>query len=128
MITVIPAAPPVPGVAADNPVATPLDGSIYATPGSPTLQIPPLVALLMFVVRPSHTCGKPVITAGSGFTVRITCALQPVPSAYVIVDVPATLPVATPVLASITAVAVSLLAHVPPGVVLPSVVVRPSHT
>jgi hypothetical protein len=26
---VIPAAPPVPGVAADNPVATPLDGSIY---------------------------------------------------------------------------------------------------
>ena len=50
------------------------------------------------------------------------------PSAYVIVDVPATLPVATPVLASITAVAVSLLAHVPPGVVLPSVVVRPAHT
>lgn len=57
VMIVMPAAPPVPGVAADKPVATPLDGSMYATPGSPTLQIPPKVALLMFVVSPSHTCG-----------------------------------------------------------------------
>lgn len=69
-----------------------------------------------------------MITAGSGLTVSITCALQPVPKAYVMVVVPAAIPVATPVLASIAATVVSLLTQLPPGVVLPKVVVSPSHT
>jgi len=80
VIIVIPT-PSTPGVIADMPVITPVIISIEATDGFALLHVPPVLVLLNALVEPSHTCGLPAITFGNGFTVRITVALQPVPSA-----------------------------------------------
>ena len=110
------------------PVATPLLGSTYAGEPGTAHQVPPAGALVKFVVSPWHIWGLPMMVSGSGFTVIMTVALQPVPSAYVIYAVPPDIPVTNPVVAPIVAFVMSLLAHVPPGVELLSVVVNPSHT
>jgi hypothetical protein len=92
------------------------------------IHTPPGVMLASVVCDPSHTCSVPVIGAGSGFTVSARTVKHPVPTAYVITDVPADIPAATPVVASIVALDVLLLLHVPPGTVLVKVVVLPTHT
>jgi hypothetical protein len=46
----------------------------------PLLHVPPVVALNKVVVSPWQTLAMPVMFAGSGFTVTILVAIQPVPS------------------------------------------------
>ena len=78
------------------------------------------------VVKPTHTLNVPVIVVGFELTVTTVVLIQPVPSAYVMVDVPNVLPVTTPVDGSMLALPL-LLVHVPPAGVELSVVVRPTH-
>lgn len=109
------------------PVTTPVPASMLAGAPLGPLQIPTGV-LASVVVRPSHTCGLPVIGVGSGSTVSTNCALQPVPSAYVSITVPWDIPPTIPLVEPMVPIAVLLLLHVPPPVVLVSMAVLPSHT
>jgi hypothetical protein len=63
-------------VPATTPVTVPDD--IVATAVLPLLQAPPAVALVRDVVVPGHKAIVPVIAAGSGLTVAVTVAIQPV--------------------------------------------------
>ena len=117
-------------VPAVRPHTKPVDGLIVATVGSELLQAPPTVADDNGVQKPIHVLAKPVIGAGSGFTVTVVSTLQPVGNVNVIRAVPAETPVTTPVTASIAAIAGLALLHVPgpPGEALLSVVIDPTHT
>lgn len=92
------------------------------------LQVPPLVALVSEILAPAHTAVGPVIAAGAGLTVIAVVVKQPVPNVYVIVAVPANIPLTMPVPDPTLATAVLLLAHVPPPTELLNVLVVPSHT
>jgi hypothetical protein len=85
-----------------------------------------VLALLSVVVAPVHTLFIPVIAAGSGFTVTTIELAQPVPSVYVIVDVPVVNAVATPDEFIVTTLVFDEL-HVPPLVLLLYVAVLLSH-
>jgi hypothetical protein len=111
-----------------TPVTTPVPATTVATLVGLLLHEPPPVKLVSVVVPPSHTCKVPVIGNGTGFTVATAVLKQPVPSVYVIVVVPLEIPVSTPVVTSIVPTAGVVLAHVPPGVVVVSVVVPFTHT
>jgi hypothetical protein len=110
-------------VPAAIPVTTPVV-LIVAVNALLLVHVPPVVVLARVVVLPSHTAWVPVIVAGKAFTVIVADVSQPVLNVYVIALVPATTPVTTPA-ASMVALAGILLPHVPPVVVLLSVVVRP---
>lgn len=69
----------------------------------------------------------PVI-GNKAFTVRVTLVVQPSVVVYCITDVPAEIPVTTPVVGSIVALDVLLLVHVPPVTELLNVVVLPTQT
>ena len=49
-----------------------------ATPTLPLVHPPPPVVVLKVVVNPAHTISFPVIALGSGYTVTIAVAIQPV--------------------------------------------------
>ncbi len=46
----------------------------------PLLHVPPAVALVSEVVKPSQTTGVPVIAVGAGVTVTVVVAVHPVPA------------------------------------------------
>ena len=108
----------------DTPVTTPVLKLIVAVAGEPEFHAPPGVALDNVIVVPEQTLDGPVIAAGTGLTVTSAVREHPVESVYVIVDVPAPMPVTTPV-PDTEATAPSLLAHVPPVGVLDKEVVSP---
>jgi hypothetical protein len=111
-------------VPAVTPVITPADDvDAFALL---LVHVPPATVLLSVTVLPVHTDDGPLIAAGAVFTVTVAVATQPVPSVYVMVTVPAVTPVTTPEV--LIDAFVLLLLHVPPVVVLVSVVVLPSQT
>jgi hypothetical protein len=91
------------------------------------LHAPPVVPLKSVVWLPTQTAAVPVMTAGTGLTVTTVVDMQPVPSMYVIIDVPPETPVTTPVEEPIAALPLLLL-QVPPDEVLLRVVVSPAQT
>ena len=114
------------------PVTTPVVATTVAVPVAPLVQLPPVGPLLSVVVLFSHTCSVPVMASGNGFTVTVAIFEQPVPNEYDIVTVasavePVTTPYTTPVVLTV-AIAVLLLAHVPPPVRVLRFVVCPWHT
>jgi hypothetical protein len=117
-------------VPAVRPPTKPVEGLTVATVGSELLQAPPAVADDKGVQKPIHVLAKPVIGAGSGFTVTVVSTLQPVGNVNTIVAVPADVPVTTPVDVLIGATAELLLLQVPgpPGDELVRTVVDPTHT
>jgi hypothetical protein len=112
-------------VPADTPVTTPV-GAMVATLVVPLFQVPPAGVPVRAVDEPSHTESVPVIGLGSGVTVTTVLLLQPEPNAYVTAAVPAVIPVATPVVASIVMLPLGVL-HVPPAGVALRVVLLPIH-
>ncbi len=92
------------------------------------LQVPPLVVVLNIVDEPAQTAPIPVIAAGDGITVITFVTMQPVPSEYVIVTVPAATPVTSPLVLLTVARAVLLLLHKPPVGLEASVIIAPVQT
>lgn len=90
------------------------------------LQVPPVVALLNVAVLPTQTDVVPVIVAGSALVVKMIVVRQPVGSVYDMLLVPAETAVSAPVTDAMVATLVVALLHVPPVVVLASVVVLPA--
>lgn len=88
--------------------------------------MPPVVASVSAVVDPWHTLDVPVI-AEIGLTVTIVVVIHPVDAVYVIVLVPAKMPVTIPVDAPTVAWPGILLLQVPVPVVSLSVNVEPTH-
>jgi hypothetical protein len=109
------------------PAATPVTMPVAPTVAIDVLwllHVPPPVPVNVVVV-PTHVVATPPMAAGSGLTVRIPVRRQPVLSVYVITELPAVMPVATPLVPSIVAIDVFWLAHVPPVTVLLNDVVVP---
>jgi hypothetical protein len=89
----------------------------------------PVPASVNGVVAPTHKLEPPLIGPGKAFTTKGVVTLQPVVArAYVIVGVPATIPVTSPVPIPIVACDVLLLVQVPPDVGSDNAVVEPAHT
>jgi hypothetical protein len=93
----------------------------------PLLHVPPDVPSLRVVDAPEHTVVVPVIPRGEAKTVSTLKALQLPPREYVILVVPASIPVNTPDEDPIVAMVVPLLAHVPPPIPSLSEVKIPVH-
>jgi hypothetical protein len=122
-------------VPVDTVVTTPLFASIVATDPFALLHVPPLVVLVSVVFDPKHTAVVPPIADAVCCCVTVTVvvavdALHPPVAAivYVISVVPVDTVVTTPLFASIVATDPLALLHVPPLVVLVSVVFDPKHT
>jgi len=112
-------------VPARTPVTMPVLVPIVATALLLLLQLPPVVALLSVVVRPSQTLIVPVIEASGGSTVNVNVVIQPVAKVYVMVVVPTRTPVTMPLLVPMVATEMSLLLQEPPVVASLSVVESP---
>jgi len=120
VITVVPPA---------TPVTTPVVDPMVAMPVRLLIHVPPDVGSFNVVVLPTHNVVVPPIAAGTGFTVIVFVAWQPVEVMMsVIVAVPAATPVTTPEDASIVATEVLLLLQEAPDIVDVSVIVEPAHT
>ena len=98
-----------------------------AMPGLLLLHVPPAVGSVSDVVCVAHTIVVPAIPDGNGFTVTVAVMRQLVGSVYVIVVVPAFIPVAIPVPDIIVAAVILLLPHVPPVDGSVKVAVVPTH-
>jgi hypothetical protein len=61
------------------PVTTP-SGVVFAMVGCELENVPPVVAFVSVIERPTHNVDDPAIAAGSGLAVTIAVAAQPVPS------------------------------------------------
>lgn len=123
VITAVPAATPpmvdvAPGVVAD------------AIPGVLLAHVP-LPVSVSVIVAPVHTWLVPDIPAGNAFTVTtaVLMAVQPAPlvTLYEMMEVPAVMPVTTPVV-PIPAMPALPLIQVPPGDISLRLVVAPAHT
>lgn len=101
------------------------DELIVATPVLVLLHAPPGVASLSVTEFPMHTLRGPII-GPSAFTVTTVVVKQPPGVVYVIVLVPVPIPEVEPVDVMV-ATEVLLLAHVPLGVKLLSIVALPWH-
>jgi hypothetical protein len=112
---------------AATPVTIPDELPTVAFEPSLLDQVPPVVASDSVEVAASHTVEGPEILF-TELTVAIVSALQPVESAYVIIDVPEATPVTIPVDEPTVATPVVPLVHVPPEGVELSVVVSVAHT
>jgi hypothetical protein len=115
------------------PVTNPVAGFTVAHTVLLLLHMPPDEPELNDVISPEHTVVMPVIAVGNAFTFIVAVAIQPVAAkVYVIRDVPALTPVATPPPAPgpgvIVATPVVALLQVPPGVASLNVVVEPTQT
>jgi len=115
----------VPGV---PPVTTPLDEPTAATPGVPLVHVPPAGELASVVVPPEQITIVPDIAPGRALTVTILVTKQPADSMYVIVAVPADIPLTVPLSEPTVATVTLPLVHVPPPVVDDSDVDAPIHT
>jgi hypothetical protein len=101
------------------PVTTPPVAVTSATVVLLLLHTPPAEVLESVTFSATHNATfPPVMAAGRGLTVMLFVLMQPVPSVYVIVAMPASTPIAVPVEEPMTATATLLLAHVPPLVML----------
>jgi hypothetical protein len=111
-------------------VTIPVAAPTVATAGVALDQVPPAVVLVQFAVEPIHIGVVPVIVCGVGaLTVTVCVAVftqPPIVTEYVITDVPALIPVTSPVAAPTVATAGVALDHTPPAVVLVHVVVEPT--
>ena len=108
------------------PATVPVVAPMVPTAGVLLLQVPPAVLLPSVVVWPAHTSGIPLIVPGTALTVITIVFWQPVAGVLVIVAVPLLSPVTSPVVGFTDTVA-SALAHVPPAMLLVSVMVAPTH-
>jgi hypothetical protein len=93
------------------------------------LQVPPLTLLLSVIVVPIHTLIEPVLLVLAGnAALTVTTAVLEQPDAFVydIVALPAEYPLTTPPVLT-GAILTSLLLHVGPAGLEPSVVVLPTH-
>jgi hypothetical protein len=108
-----------------TPVTRPVESTV-ALPLLLLLHVPPVVALLKDVVAPIHTLIVPDIADGAVLIVTTLVIIQPVASVYVISEVPADIPVTTPVEEPTVATVGLLLLHVPPDVVFVRLVVAPT--
>lgn len=115
-------------VPAVMPETTPVPDITDATPGLPDDHAPEGVASARVVVLPMQTERIPVIAAGTALTVTVAVVVQPALVVYVMIEVPAPMPVTIPDEAPTVATAVVPLTHVPPGDALLSVVVDPAQT
>ena len=93
----------------------------------PVVQVPPLTSSLIIAVPPRQTVSVPFIVGGAAFTFTTTVVLQPEPTEYVIVAVPALIPVTTPEVEP-TLAAASVVLHIPPVGISLRVVVPPIQT
>jgi hypothetical protein len=93
------------------------------------LQVPPVVAHDSIADVPAHNPpgGTPVIDAGKGFTVTMADVLQPDVLVYIIVEVPALMPITSPLDGS-TVACVPVTDQRPPGDADANVVEDPTHT
>ena len=91
-------------------------------------EVLPVVTSLNMVDKPWHTVILPVIFAGGNITVSVYILEQPVPNVYVMLTVPADIPVTTPVDPATDIIAALLLLHAPPVEGSLNVTVRPRHT
>jgi hypothetical protein len=85
---------------------------------------PPVVAHARVIVPPAHADPVPVMAAGIAYTLTIAVTVVPA-NEYVMVDVPADIPITTPLAEPIVATAGVLLLHEPPVALLANVVVAP---
>jgi len=105
---------------AATPVTTPVVASTVATPGVVLLQVPPLLPLeLKLMVEPAHTAEAPLMVPASGSELTVTTIPavdepQLLVTLYVIIVVPADIPVTSPVAALTVALVVLELFQVPP--------------
>ena len=115
-------------VPAERPVAMPVPEPIVATDVLLLAHVPPPGSNKV-VVAPIQIPVTPVITEGSGLTVIVLYAEHPVEAnPYVMVAVPAVMPVTSPVDDPTVATEVLLLLHTPPLVASLSAVVNPTQT
>jgi hypothetical protein len=109
------------------PLTIPLDAPTEAVEDE-VLQLPPPVAQVRGIVRPSHTCNGPDIAAGSTLTVIVFDRVQPVPTIpHTIVTVPGVTPITIPLEAPTVATDGVPELHVQPGVVVDNVAGWPTH-
>ena len=101
---------------------------IVATDGEPLVQEPPAEPSPRGMDAVTQTGTTPEIGAGSGLTLCGAVIIQPVGSVYVIVAGPEATPVTVPVEPTTVAIAVLLLAQVPPVLASVSVTEEPGHT
>ena len=110
----------------DTPVTTPVPLTTVATAVLPLAQVPPVVPSVNVIVVPAQNAVEEEIADGVVLTVIIVVTAHPVPSEYVIVDVPDNTPVTTPVLLTTVATVVVPLDQVPPLVPSVKVIVEPA--
>jgi hypothetical protein len=95
------------------------------------VHVPPGVVLVQTAVEPTHKGVVPVIVCAIGaviVTVFVAVLTHPPTfTEYVIIDVPALIPVTNPVANPTVATPGVALVHVPPGVVLVQTAVDPIH-
>jgi hypothetical protein len=106
------------------PVTTPEVTPIVATVEELELHVPPVVALVRESVPAGHIAATPLIDVVSALIVAIVVDWQPVVNLYVIIAVPADMPLITPPDVMV-ATEVVPEDHVPPVVGLLSVAVAP---
>jgi len=109
----------------DTPVTTPVPLTTVAIVVLPLAHVPPVVPSVTVIVEPTQNGEDAEIADGVVLTVTIVVAVQPVPSEYVITDVPDNTPVTTPVLLTTVATVVVPLDQVPPVVPSVNVIVVP---
>jgi hypothetical protein len=108
----------------DTPVTTPVPLITVATAVLPLAQVPPVVPSVNVIVEPAQNAVEEEIADGVVLTVIIVVTAHPVPSEYVIIDVPDKTPVTTPVLLTTVATVVVPLDQVPPLVPSVNVIVE----
>lgn len=111
------------------PAATPVTMPVLPTAAVAVfdeLQLPPVTVLARVIVAPVHARPGPVMAAGIAYTVTIVVTDVP-DMVYIMVAVPADIPVTSPP-DVIVATAELLLLQEPPVGVHDSVVVAPVHT
>ena len=89
--------------------------------------VPVPVVSVRVMLDETHIPPKPMIAVGCVFTVTVAVAVPQV-LVFVMVAVPAVMPVTIPVEGFMVAMVVSLLVHVPPLTDSASVVTLPAHT
>lgn len=119
-------------VPASSPVTIPVEALIEAKAGNALVHVPPVTTLDKVVVPPMHSRRLPRIGPGCGATVTVYETMHPTADVYVIVTVPAPVPVTRPVV-GVSALTVALAAlaeyQAPLGDASESVIVPPpAHT
>src|SRR6185312_13651484 len=109
------------------PVTIPDKESTAATAVLLLLHVPPGTISLSVVFAPLHMVVIPVTGSSTGYTVTVVIAMQADGEEYVIVAVPADIPVTAPAPSAVATV-VAPLVHAPPASESLSCVLTPAHT